>query len=425
MDISRRRALGAGAAAAAAIGGVAVAGGAVGRATAPTAADRSGIVGFRGARQAGIVTPAQDRLHFVAFDVVTEDKAKLVDLLKRWTAAAERMTRGEETEHNGAVGGDEYAPPADTGEALGLAPANLTLTIGFGPGLFGPSAAKPDRRDRFGLAARRPAALVDLPAFPKERLDPNRSYGDICIQACADDPQVAVHAVRNLARMGFGIVAVRWSQLGFGRTSATTRAQDTPRNLFGFKDGTANVRAEDEKLLTDWVWTDGKDNPGGADWMTGGTYLVTRRIRMDIEPWDRSSLLEQEQIIGREKGSGAPLGQDVEFDDPDFQITANGSPMIPMDAHVRLAHPDFNNGVRLLRRGYNFTDGSDGFGHLDAGLFFIAFCRDPGKQFVPMQRKLMLDDALTEYLIPNGSAVFACPPGLGDGQWWGQRLFEG
>ncbi|GED97086.1 hypothetical protein nbrc107697_11250 [Gordonia crocea] len=157
--------------------------------------------------------------------------------------------------------------------------------------------------------------------------------------------------------------------------------------------------------------------------MTGGSYLVTRRIRMDIEPWDRSNLLEQEQIIGREKGSGAPLGQDAEFADPNFAITTGAAPLIPADSHVRLAHPEFNDGVRLLRRGYNFTDGSDGFGHLDAGLFFIAFCRDPGKQFVPMQRKLMLDDALTEYLIPNGSAVFACPPGLSDGQWWGQALF--
>ncbi|GAB11328.1 putative peroxidase [Gordonia araii NBRC 100433] len=422
MKISRRTAIGTGAATAA-LAGAAVAGGTVGRATAPRQ-PHAGIVPFRGDRQAGIVTEAQDRLHFVAFDVVTTDKAALAALLRRWTAAAERMTRGEETTPDGAVGLGQYTPPSDTGEALGLPASNLTLTIGFGPGLFGPTRTEPDRPDRFGLASRRPAALVDLPAFPGERIDPKRSFGDICIQACADDPQVAVHAVRNLARMGFGVVAVRWSQLGFGRTSSTTRSQDTPRNLFGFKDGTANLRAEDESLLTDWVWVGGADNPDGAQWMKGGTYLVTRRIRMDIEPWDRANLLEQEQIIGREKGSGAPLGQDAEFDEPNFEITANGSPMIPLDSHVRLSHPDANNGTRLLRRGYNFTDGSDGFGHLDAGLFFIAFCRDPGRQFVPLQRKLMLDDALTEYLIPNGSAVFACPPGLAAGQSWGHGLFD-
>lgn len=401
-----------------------MAGGAVGRATAPSALHKD-TVAFRGQRQAGIVTEVQDRLHFVAFDVVTKDKTELAALLRRWTAAAERMTLGEEVTPNGAVGLGDYTPPSDTGEALGLPPSNLTLTIGFGPGLFGPTPAKPDRKDVFSLASRRPANLNDLPAFPGERLDPNKSGGDICIQACADDPQVAVHAVRNLARIGFGVVSVRWSQLGFGRTSSTTRSQETPRNLFGFKDGTNNVLADDTKLLDEWVWVGSDDNPAPASWMSGGSYLVTRRIRMDIEPWDRTTLLEQEQIIGREKGSGAPLGQEVEFDAPNFELTANGSPMIPVDAHVRLAHPDSNDGARLLRRGYNFTDGSDGFGHLDAGLFFIAFARDPGKQFVPMQRKLMLKDALTEYLIPNGQAVFACPPGLSEGQWWGQTLFEG
>ena len=146
---------------------------------------------------------------------------------------------------------------------------------------------------------------------------------------------------------------------------------------------------------------------------------------MHIETWDRSSLREQEAIIGRDKGEGAPLSGGTEFTAADLDAKGADGPKVPADSHVRLAHPDENGGVRILRRGYNFTDGSDGFGHLDAGLFFIAFARDPGKQFVPMQRKLMLKDALTEYLIPNGQAVFACPPGLSEGQWWGQTLFEG
>ncbi len=420
---SRRSALGAlgaglGLTAVGAAGGFAVGRHDPGRAAGPL------VIPFRGRQQAGIVTAAQDRLHFVAFDVITRSRDELVDLLRRWTAAAERMTRGEQTEADGAVGLGAYRPPSDTGEALGLSPANLTLTIGFGPGLFGPSAAAPGQPDRFGLAGRRPAALQDLPGFAAEKIEPSRSYGDICIQACADDPQVAVHAVRNLARMGFGVVSVRWSQLGFGRTSSTTRGQETPRNLFGFKDGTANLRAEDSELLDRWVWVRPEDNPPAAQWMTGGTYLVARRIRMDIEPWDRSNLSEQELTIGRTKGVGAPLGQDAEFDTPDFQVTSGGAPLIPLDAHVRLAHPDNNGGVRLLRRGYNFTDGSDGFGHLDAGLFFIAFNRDTGKQFVPVQQILSRKDALTEYLIPTSSAHFAVPPGVAEGEFWGQRLFE-
>lgn len=402
----------------------AAAGVAVGRSTADDDASTAGVVPFRGERQAGITTAAQDRLHFASFDVITDSKADLVDMLQRWTAAAERMTRGEETVAGGAVDHGEYMPPADTGEALGLGASSLTLTIGFGPGLFGPSASDPTRADRFGLADHRPAALVDLPKFAKDAIEPTRSFGDICVQACADDPQVAVHAIRNLARMGFGVVSVRWSQLGFGRTSSTTSSQQTPRNMFGFKDGTANIRADQTDVLNRWVWVDPADVPGKAAWMAGGSYLVARRIRMDIEPWDRANLSEQEAIVGRTKGVGAPLGMSNENDTPDFSVATGDGPVIARDAHVRLAHPDNLGGVQILRRGYNFTDGSDGFGHLDAGLFFIAYCRDPGTQFVPMQRALASKDAMMEYLTHNGSALFACPPGLGSGEWWGQRLFE-
>ncbi|MCF8572036.1 iron uptake transporter deferrochelatase/peroxidase subunit [Gordonia sp. HY002] len=420
--VSRRAVLGA-AGAGLVVGGVAGAAGGYGVGSSDSSSDDQ-TVSFRGDHQAGITTEAQDRLHFAAFDVVTDSRDELVDMLKRWTVAAERMTRGEETVEGGALDLGDYAPPADTGEALGLSPAHLTLTVGFGPGLFGSSAADPSQKDRFEIGARKPAALADLPAFAAEKIEPSRSFGDVCIQACADDPQVAVHAVRNLARIGVGVVSVRWSQLGFGRTSSTTRGQDTPRNMFGFKDGTANIRAEDTDVLDDHVWVAEKDNPPAAQWMTGGTYLVARRIRMDIEPWDRANLKEQETIIGRTKGEGAPIGKASEFDEPDFDITSYGSPMIARTSHVRLAHPDQNNGVQILRRGYNFTDGSDGFGHLDAGLFFIAFNRDSFKQFVPMQHQLSRKDAMTEYLIPNASAVFAVPPGLKDGEWWGQHLFS-
>lgn len=421
VRFSRRRLLGG---AGAGVVAAAAAGVAVGRTTADEMPSTTGVVPFRGERQAGITTAAQDRLHFAAFDVVTDSKAELVAMLQRWTRAAERMTRGQETVDGGAVDHGEYRPPADTGEALGLDASSLTLTIGFGPGLFGPSASDPSRPDRFGLSAHRPAALVDLPTFAKDAIEPGRSFGDICVQACANDPQVAVHAIRNLARMGFGVVSVRWSQLGFGRTSSTTSSQQTPRNMFGFKDGTANIRADQTDVLNRWVWVDPVDVPGTAAWMAGGSYLVARRIRMDIEPWDRANLAEQEAIVGRTKGVGAPLGMTRESDTPDFTAATGDGPVIPKTAHVRLAHPDNLGGIQILRRGYNFTDGSDGFGHLDAGLFFIAYCRDPGKSFVPMQRALSARDAMMEYLTHNGSALFACPPGLGPGEWWGQQLFE-
>nr|WP_157557591.1 iron uptake transporter deferrochelatase/peroxidase subunit [Intrasporangium oryzae] len=372
-------------------------------------------IAFHGPHQAGIVTPAQDRLHFVALDVVTKDRAELVELLKTWTRAAERMTAGAEAAPGGLVGGGPNRVPEDTGEAYGLPASGLTITIGFGPSLFD---------ERFGLADRRPAALEELPEFAGDQLDPRRSGGDLCIQACANDPQVAVHAVRNLVRLGFGVVSVRWSQLGFGRTSSTSTAQATPRNMFGFKDGTNNLKAEDPAGLTEHVWVAPADETGGGAWMAGGSYLVARRIRMHIEVWDRTNLQEQEDVIGRDKKEGAPLGAAREFDEPDFARKGpDGSPAIPLNAHVRLAHASQLGGIRILRRGYNFTDGTDGVGHLDAGLFFIAFMRNPGTQFVPMQRALAKADGLNEYIEHNGSAVFACPPGTQPGEWWGQALF--
>jgi deferrochelatase/peroxidase EfeB len=380
----------------------------------PDAVD-DGIVPFRGTRQAGITTAAQDRLHLVSLDVVTDDREALRELLTAWTVAAERMTLGAEAAPGGVVGGGPWNVPQDTGEALDLAPGHLTVTIGYGPTLFD---------DRFGLADRRPAPLRDLPAFLGDDLDPARSGGDIVIQACSDDPQVAVHAVRNLVRMGFGVVSVRWSQLGFGRTSSTSQAQVTPRNMFGFKDGTANITAEDSDALHQHVWVAPDDVPGAAGWLAGGSYLVARRIRMHIEVWDRTPLMEQEQVIGRDKKVGAPLGRTAELDEPDFAARGmDGRPRIAANAHVRLAHHSNLDGIRILRRGYTFTDGTDGQGHLDAGLFFLAFMRDAHRQFVPMQRSLARADGLNEYIEHTGSAVFACPPGLGPDDDWGRQLF--
>lgn len=418
---SRRRLLGA-AGVSAAVVGAAGAGALAGRASAadPQAA-MNAAVPFRGVRQAGIVTPAQDRMHFATFDLTTDRRDDVIKMLREWTHMAERMTAGAQAARDGAVGLNPYSPPTDTGEALGLPASALTLTIGFGPSFFGR-----DGKDPLGIAGRRPELLADLPKFPNETMDPSQCGGDICIQACANDPQVAVHAVRNLARVGFGTAAVRWSQLGFGRTSSTSHAQQTPRNLFGFKDGTANIMAEDTGVLDDQVWVRDGDGP---DWLTGGSYLITRRIRMRIEPWDRATLIEQERVIGRAKGSGAPLGRTDEFDALPLDLTGDdGEPVIDPLAHVRLASPEDNDGVQILRRGYNFTDGTDGFGHLDAGLFFIAFVRNPATQFIPMQTKLAKRDLLTEYIVHTGTGIFATPPGIPDGDpdaYWGSTLLEG
>lgn len=304
-------------------------------------------------------------------------------------------------------------------EAIGLASSGLTITFGFGPSLFRDASG----RDRFHLAARQPAELRTLPLFPGDQLDPAKSNGDLCIQACAEDPQVAVHAIRNLARIGFGTVSVRWSQLGFGRTSSTSTSQATPRNLFGFKDGTANIKAEETIAVQHDVWV-----PAGADakagWLVGGSYLIARRINMDIEVWDRQSLQEQETVIGRSKAEGAPLSGGTEFSELNFTLAGSaGQPLIDKTAHVRAAHPDFNHGVRMLRRGYNFVDGSTGLGRLDAGLFFLAYVSDPSTRYIPVQNAVARD-GMAEYLQPTGSALFAVPPGISQGQYVGQALFS-
>jgi deferrochelatase/peroxidase EfeB len=405
MALTRRALLGAGGAAglAAAAAGAGFAAGNGTDDNAPSGDDH--VVPFHGEHQAGITTAAQDRLHFAAFDVepgVTA--ADLRDLLRAWTVAAATMTAGDPV--GAGAAGAPLAPPDDTGEALDLTPARLTTTFGFGPSLFD---------ERFGLAPRRPAALRPLPALPGDALDRSRSDGDLCVQACADDPQVAFHAVRNLARIGRGVVTVRWSQLGFGRTSATSRAQATPRNLMGFKDGTNNIKAEEGRALDRHVWVG--DGAGEPAWLRGGSYLVARRIRMLIEVWDRASLKDQEQTIGRTKVAGAPLGRADEF--------ATLKPAeLPADSHVRLAHPSSNDDVRILRRGYSFTDGLDhALGQLDAGLFFLAYMRDPGA-FITLQNRLGAHDALNEYIKHVGSGLWAIPPGVRPGGFVGDALLQ-
>jgi deferrochelatase/peroxidase EfeB len=411
--LSRRRLLGV-----AALGGstLAVAGAGAGYAAKSAASESTpstaGPVPFYGTHQAGIATPAQDRLAFAAFDVVTEDSQQLQGMLGLWAAAAARMTRGE------LVGPTESAPqspPVDTGEALGLNPGQLTVTVGFGPGLFD---------DRFGLAGKRPAALAPLPDLPGDQLDRSISGGDICVQACSEDPQVAFHVIRNFARMGRGTVVLKWSQLGFGRTSTTSVSQSTPRNLMGFKDGTNNIKAENAAEMADYVWVgDETDQP----WMVDGSYLVSRRIRMSLESWDADYLADQQRVFGRFKDTGAPLTGHQEFDAVNLTAkTASGTPVIPLDAHIRLASHATNDGIRILRRGYSFTDGIDPrTGQFDAGLFFIAFQKNAHTQFVPLQTRLGTNDALNEYITHTSSALFAVPPGLhAVGDWFGRRLFQ-
>jgi deferrochelatase/peroxidase EfeB len=376
---------------------------------------------FWGAHQGGIATaPAQGHSYFAALDLTTTNRDDVVALLRRWTGAAARMTAGEPAEplgHNPAI------PAPDSGEALGLPPARLTLTFGFGAGLF-----VKDGKDRYGLSPARPPALVDLPRFNGDQLIEARTGGDLSVQACADDPQVAFHAVRELARLAYEIGQVHWAQAGF---LPAFGPKETPRNLMGFKDGTVNPPVGDAAAMAKFVWV-GEEGP---DWMRGGSYIVARRIRMALEHWDRMKVGFQEQTFGRHKYSGAPLGGKKEFDPVDLKATdKDGNPVIPESAHVRLAAAASNGGAQILRRPYAYNDGVDFTAErwppwrqgmeYDAGLFFVCYQRDPRTGFIKIFDKMSKFDMLNQFVTHTGGGLFACPGGVKQGDFIGQPLFE-
>ncbi|MEU8077871.1 Dyp-type peroxidase [Catellatospora citrea] len=366
----------------------------------PPAEPLSGVgatrIAFHGERQAGITTPArpQARLRIVAFDLADGvDRAGLQSLLRRWTQAAAQLSQG--------------LPLGDSGDDVvtGAGPSSLTVTVGFGPSLFG----------KAGLpASARPAVLTPLPAFPGERLDPARSDGDLCLLVNADDALVAFRAARALSRLAAPQARVRWQLDGFNNSPGVTPTAATGRNLMGQLDGTNNPQPTDEDFTAKVYVTD----PAAPSWLRGGSVLVVRRIRMLLDGWDAQPREAQERVIGRRKDSGAPLSGGQERTPANFGTTAgDGTLAIPADAHIRLATPAFNNGAAMLRRGYSYSEGDA------AGLIFLAWQADPRRGFVPVQQHLAAADALNRFIRHETSALFAMPHGVTPGGHLGQDLF--
>ena len=361
---------------------------------------------FYGAHQAGIRTPAQAYQLFSALDVATTDRSELRRVLDDWTHAAAAMTTGAVTK------APADGPPTftDSGEAVGASPARLTITLGFGASLFDA---------RFGLAGRRPAALADLPRFSTDNLRPAWCGGDLALQICADDPQVAFHAHRQLLRLARALVTVRWSQDGFRGPQLGNDARPLTRNLFGFHDGLRNPALDDAGLLEKMLWVRPATDQA---WMAAGSYLVTRRILLFTDGWDDVPDAEQERIIGRHKASGVPLSGGGLTGPLDLTAqAADGSPAIPLDAHVRLASAEQNDGAQILRRSYAFQQTAAG--QPEVGMLFSCFQQDPRTGFIPIQKRLSGSDALNTHTQHVGSAVFAIPPGLRPGQSWSALLF--
>ncbi|HWK21776.1 MAG TPA: iron uptake transporter deferrochelatase/peroxidase subunit [Ureibacillus sp.] len=360
-------------------------------------------INFYGRYQSGISTPVQKHVYFASLDTSLSTKEELQKLFQMWTPLAVRLTNGEPI---GDSSSNAYVPTVDTGESMNLDASNLTLTFGVGPSLFDKAS--------FGLTSKKPSELKDLPHFPKDQLDAALCGGDICIQACADDPQVAFHAVRNLIRAASGKVTLKWAQTGF---NSMPKDGGTPRNLFAFKDGTVNPSKSEELKQTVWI-----GNGESKGWLTNGTYLIFRRIQMHLETWDRTSLKGQEETFGRHRDSGAPIGMKNEFDQVDITSTdANGKLLIPENSHISLAKKAKRS---ILRRAFSYSSGIvESTGNYDAGLMFISFQKDP-QAFIDIQNSLGRVDRLNEYITHRGSAIFACLPGVEKGSYLGENLFS-
>lgn len=348
-----------------------------------------------GDHQAGIATPAPARITVTAFTLKPGvDKAGLGRLMRLWSENVRALTQGTP-----ATG--------DPAWELTTQPSSLTITVGFGPTVF----------TLDGLRDKAPAGLVTVPPMKHDKLQTRWSGGDLVVQVCADDSLVISHVTRRMAVDAAPFATVRWQQSGFWRANGVGTPGETGRNLMGQVDGTGNLAPTDSRFAG-VVWSS-----GSPSWLEGGSMMVVRRIQMQMDTWDSLERKKQEAVIGRKLDTGAPLGREKERDDLPLEAKdENGELLIPADAHARLANPNSNNGLRILRRAANYDDGLGPDGQADAGLLFISFQADIAKQFVPIQQRLDATDSLNKWTTAVGSAVFAVPPGFGPDTWIGQAL---
>lgn len=332
-----------------------------------------------------------------AFRVTAPDRDALQEMFAELSTTIADLMAGRMPEVQ-----DEAFPPAETG-ILGseLNADSLGVVVSVGASLFD---------ERFGLEDKKPQELVKMPFLANDRLDPERSHGDVLITVEANHEDTMHHAIRQIMRSVRRHMVLVWTVDGYARGIGGP-GEETPRNLLGFKDGTANLDATDEEIMDEHVWVQAGD--GEPDWTVGGSYHVVRVIRMLVEFWDRTRLSEQEAIFGRHKVSGAPLGQDDEFgtisyaDDPDGDVIA-------LDAHIRLANPrtpETDNDL-MLRRGFSYSRGVDKVGQLDQGLAFVSYQRQL-QRFLNVQERLN-GEPLEEYIRPEGGGFYFAFPGVGD-----------
>ncbi|OBK80093.1 Dyp-type peroxidase [Mycobacterium sp. 1274761.0] len=398
--------------------GVAVgAGAAIGACSAPYPAappvPQPAFTAFEGPHQAGITTlPIPEQGLVASFNLHVAGRRGLKEALQELTEEIRGLMAGKppETRH-------PAFPPVDSGILGDKPPAdNLSILVGLGASAFD---------DRFGLADRKPKELVTMPFLANDKLDPKLSHGDLSIVIEAGHTDTVQFALRQLMRRTRRDMTLRWMIDGYARGIGAGKTSEaaTPRNLLGFKDGTANPDVDDTALMNRHIWVQPDD--GEPDWAVGGSYQAVRIIRMFVEFWDRTRLAEQEALIGRKKLSGAPLGLNDEFADPNYAEDPDGK-RIPLDAHIRLANPRTTQTEQnlILRRGFNYSRGFDGAGRLDQGLAFIAYQRSLEKGFLAVQSRLK-GEPLEEYILPVGGGFFFVLPGVtGADRFLGDALVD-
>jgi len=366
-------------------------------------------VSFAGDHQAGVLLAPTAAGLVASFDVVTLERSELVSTLQGVSAEIERLMMGDRLAQT-----DEFLPPVDSG-VVGAegSTTGVAITVAVGASLFD---------SRFGLSEQRPRELISMPRFFNDRLvRDDLSHGDLSFTISGPNQQAVIFALHQIVRVTDRRLQLRWLQEGYNQLLEKKPGQIAEaRNLLGFRDGTSNLGANDATLMDKHVWVQSSDDE--PDWAVGGTYQATRIIRMLIEFWATAALVRQEQIFGRHRESGAPLGQRGEGDEPSF-VRDPTDETIPRRAHMRLANPRTADAARILRRGFSYLNGVDDSGTLDQGLLFICFQRSLSKGFLQVQSQLD-GEPLEDYVKPVGGGLFFVLPGPESSGWLGESLFS-
>jgi dye decolorizing peroxidase len=350
---------------------------------------------FYGAHQSGVETPPTTLQTFMGLDLIDPTPEAADAVLRLVSDDAARLTQGQP-----ALG--------DTEPGIAASPAGLTITVGLGRQLF----------TRTGRADDIPSSLVEIPAFATDALERPWDQTDVMIQIGSNDAVALNHAVRMVTKDLSTLTRVRWTQEGFLPNGPAIPGGVGRRNLMGQVDGTVNPVPGTPEFAT-VVW----DESSGPDWVTGGTVLVLRRIRMLLDEWEKLDPETQENVIGRRQHTGAPLGGTHELEAFDYEaVDENGLPVIPEDSHIRVSHAA-TTAEMILRRPYSYNAGMRE-GTNDMGLLFAAYMRDPATSYIPMQRRVAQLDAFNRWNTTVGSAAYFLPAGAREGGYIGEGIFS-